>query len=75
MKACVQQPNETEALAYGCTRGIGKCVDRGFRLRVYRAPHRGVPWGFLSSLLSSMDASRQLSLSPHFPAFLPSESM
>ena len=58
VKSCVQQPNETEKLAHGVTRGIGKCATRGFRLRVYRAPHRGVPWGFMSSLLSSMDAAR-----------------
>ena len=42
----------------------------GKRVRVIRCPHAGVGWSETTRLLAWMDATRQLSLSRHAPAYL-----
>ena len=50
---------------------IGDAIDeRSFKVRVVRCPHAGVSYSETAVLLAAMDATRQLSLSRHAPAFL-----
>jgi hypothetical protein len=41
-----------------------------FKMRVVRCPHAGVSWEASATLLAAMDATKQLSLSRHAPAYL-----
>jgi hypothetical protein len=51
------------------------CVsaESGARVAVLVAPHAGVPFDAMQSILQNVEAHRQLALSPHFPDVLAAE--
>ena len=60
--------DRADFLPSGVEVGIGQ--SDGKKVRVIRCPHSGVGWAETSKLMAWVDATRQLALSRHAPAFL-----